>query len=101
MGTTSLQFVKEDKRTMVHLITVTVRQKVYGIVVILVFRSSSTGVRYTWSLTYPHRKKSKGVLSADLLEGQAVSPSLQIQLCGECLVPDIPHTQRPMWWCTL
>src|SRR5258705_9388381 len=46
--------------------------------VILVFKSSIllTGVWYTWSLTYPHKKKSRGVMSGDRGGGQAIGPPL-------------------------
>ena len=40
---------------------------------------SLTGVAYTLSLTYPHRKKLRGVRSGDL-RGQAWGPSLPIHL---------------------
>jgi len=52
--------------------------------VILAFKFviSGTGVENTLSLTYPHKKKSKGcVLSGDCC-GQGVGPSLPIYLFG-------------------
>ena len=44
---------------------------------------SLTGVAFTLFLTYPHRKKSRGVRSGDL-RGQAWGPSLPIHLLGKC-----------------
>ena len=41
------------------------------------FVISETGVKNTLSLTYPHRKKSRGVISGDR-GGQGVGPSLPI-----------------------
>jgi len=51
--------------------------------VILAFISviSGTGVENTLSLTYRHRKKSRGVISGDR-GGQGVGPSLPIHLFG-------------------
>ena len=51
--------------------------------VILAFKFviSGTGVENTLSLTYPHKKKSRGVISGDL-GGQGVGPSLPIHLFG-------------------
>jgi len=49
--------------------------------VILPFKSviSGTGVENTLSLTYPHKKKSRGLISGDH-GGQGVGPSLPIHL---------------------
>jgi len=51
--------------------------------VILAFKFviSGTGVENTLSLTYPHKKKSRGVISGDR-GGQDVGPSLSIHLLG-------------------
>ena len=51
--------------------------------VILAFRFviSGTGVENTLSLTYRHKKKSRGVISGDR-GGQGVGPSLPIHLFG-------------------
>jgi hypothetical protein len=51
--------------------------------VILVFKIviSGTGVENTLSLTYPYKKKSRGVISGDH-GGQGVGPSLPIHLFG-------------------
>ena len=51
--------------------------------VILAFKFviSGTGVENTLSLTYPHKKKSRGVISGDR-SGQGVGPSLPIYLFG-------------------
>ena len=51
--------------------------------VILAFKFviSGTGVENTLSLTYPHKKKSRGMISGDL-GGQAFGLSLQIHLFG-------------------
>jgi len=51
--------------------------------VILVFKFviSGTGVENTLSLTYPHKEKSRGVISGDR-GGQGVGPSLPINLFG-------------------
>ena len=51
--------------------------------VILAFKFviSGTGVENTLSLTYPHKKKSRGVISGDR-GGQGVGPSLPINLFG-------------------
>jgi len=51
--------------------------------VILAFKFviSGTGVENTLSLTYPHRKRSKGVISGDR-GGQGIGPSLPIHLFG-------------------
>ena len=51
--------------------------------VILAFKFviSGTGVENILSLTYPHKKKSTGVISADR-GGQGVGPSLPIHLFG-------------------
>jgi len=51
--------------------------------VILAFKFviSGTGVENTRSLTYTHKKKSKGVISGDR-GGQGVGPSLPINLFG-------------------
>ena len=40
-----------------------------------------TGVKNTLSLTYPHKKKSNGVISGDR-GGQGVGPSFPIHLIG-------------------
>jgi hypothetical protein len=54
--------------------------------VILAFKFliSGTGVENTLSLTYPHKKKSRGVMSSDC-GGQGVRPSLPIHLSGNAL----------------
>jgi len=54
--------------------------------VILAFRFviSGTGVENTLSLTYRHKKKSRGVISGDR-GGQGVGPSLPIHLFLEML----------------
>ena len=51
--------------------------------VILAFKfvMSGTGVENTLSLTYPHKKKSRGVISGDR-GGQGVGLSLPIHLFG-------------------
>jgi len=51
--------------------------------VILAFKFviSGTGVENTLSLTYPHKKKSRGVICGDH-GGQGVGPSLPIHLFG-------------------
>ena len=51
--------------------------------VILAFKFviSVTGVENTLSLTYRHKKKSRGVISGDR-DGQGVGPSLPIHLFG-------------------
>jgi len=51
--------------------------------VILAFKFviSGTGVENTLSLTYLHKKKSRGVISGDH-GGQGVGPSLPIHLFG-------------------
>ena len=51
--------------------------------VILAFKFviSGTGVENTLSLTYRHKKKSRGVISGDH-GGQGVGPSLPIHLFG-------------------
>jgi hypothetical protein len=56
---------------------------------ILSFKSlmSATGVRYTQSFTYPHRKKSQGVISGDLA-GQEMGPARQIYRFGKCWLRD-------------
>jgi len=45
------------------------------------FVISGTGVENTLSLTYTHKKKSRGVISGDR-GGQGVGPSLPIRLFG-------------------
>ena len=45
------------------------------------FAISGTGVENTLSLTYPHKKKLRGVISGDR-GGQGVGPSLPIHLFG-------------------
>jgi len=51
--------------------------------VILAFKFviSGTGIENTLSLTYPHKKKSKGVISGDH-GGQSVRPSLPVHQFG-------------------
>ena len=51
--------------------------------VILAFKFviSGTGVKNTLSLTYPHKKKSRGMISGDR-GGQGVGPSVPIHLFG-------------------
>jgi len=51
--------------------------------VILAFKSviSGTGVENTLTLTYPHKNKSRRVISGDR-GGQGVGPSLSIHLFG-------------------
>ena len=55
--------------------------------VILAFKfvKSGTGVENSLSLTYPHKKKSRGVISGDRA-GQGVGPSPQAT-CFEMLHP--------------
>ena len=45
------------------------------------FVISGTGVENTLSLTYPHKKKSRRLISGDR-GGQSVGPSLPIHLFG-------------------
>jgi len=45
------------------------------------FVMSGTGVENTLSLTYPHKNKSRGVISGDR-GGHGVGPSLPIHLFG-------------------
>jgi len=45
------------------------------------FVISGTGVENNLSLTYPHKKKSRGVISG-VRGGQGVGPSLPIHLFG-------------------
>jgi hypothetical protein len=56
---------------------------------ILSFKSlmSATRVRYTQSFTYPHRKKSQGVISGDLA-GQEMGPARPIYQFGKCWLKD-------------
>jgi len=56
---------------------------VANVSVILAFKFviSGTGVENTLSLTYPHKKKSRGVISGDRC-GQGVGPSLPIHPYG-------------------
>jgi len=58
--------------------------------VILAFKFviSGTGVENTLSLTYPHKKKSRRVMSGDR-GGQGVGPSLPLYLFGN--VASINH----------
>ena len=51
--------------------------------VFLAFKSviSETGVKNIFSLTYPHKKESRGVITGDR-GGQGVGPSLPIHLFG-------------------
>ena len=55
--------------------------------VILAFKFviSGTGIENTLSLTNPHKKKSRGVISGDR-GGQGVVPSLPIHLFGNVAV---------------
>ena len=53
--------------------------------VILAFVISGTGVENTLSLTYRHKKKSRGVISGDR-GGQGVGPSLPIHLFWKCCI---------------
>jgi len=63
--------------------------------VILAFKFviSGTGVENTLSLTYPHKKKSRGVISGDR-GGQSVGPSLPIT-CLEMLHPKTDEHVNP------
>jgi len=51
------------------------------VIVAFKFVISRTGVESTLSLTYPHKKKSRGVISGDR-GGQGVGLSLPIHLFG-------------------
>jgi len=63
--------------------------------VILAFKFviSGTGVENTLSLTYPHKKKSRGVISGDC-GGQGVGPSLPVHLFGNVASKN-PRTCEP------
>jgi len=63
--------------------------------VILAFKFviSGTGVENTLSLTYPHKKKSRGMISGDR-GGQGVGPSLPIHLL-EMLHPKTDEHVNP------
>ena len=50
-----------------------------SVILALKFLISGPGVENTLSLTYPHKKKSRGVISGDR-GGQGVGPSLPVQL---------------------
>ena len=52
-----------------------------SIILAFKFVISGTDVENTLSLTYPHKKKSRGVISGDR-GGQGVGPSLPIHLFG-------------------
>ena len=52
-----------------------------SVILFLKFVISGTGVENTLPLTYPHKKKSRGVISGDC-GGQSVGPSPPIQLFG-------------------
>jgi len=52
-----------------------------SVILALKFVISGTGVENTLSLTYPHKKKPRGVISGDR-GGQGVGPSLPIHLFG-------------------
>jgi len=52
-----------------------------SVILALKFVISGTGVQNTLSLTYRHKKKSRGVISGDH-GGQGVGPSLPIHLFG-------------------
>jgi len=72
--------------------------------VILAFRfvTSVTGVENTLSLTYPHEKKSRGVISGGC-GGQGVRPSLSIHLFGNVASKNRQTSEpqcggAPSWW---
>ena len=52
-----------------------------SVILAVKFVISGTGVENTLSLTYPHEKKSRGVVSGKL-GGQGVGPSLPVNLFG-------------------
>ena len=52
-----------------------------SVILAFTFVISGTGVENTLSLTYPHKKKSRGVISGNH-GGQGVGPSLPIRLFG-------------------
>ena len=52
-----------------------------SVILAFIFVISGTGVENTLSLTYRHKKKSRGVISGDR-GGQGVGPSLTIHLFG-------------------
>ena len=60
--------------------------------VILAFKFviSGTGVENTFSLTYPYKKKPRGVISGDR-GGQDVGPSLPIHLFGNVATKNREH----------
>ena len=64
--------------------------------VILAFKSviSGTGVENTLSLTYRHKKESRGVISGDR-GGQDVGPSLSQSTCLEMLQPKTDEHVNP------
>ena len=63
--------------------------------VILAFKFviSGTGAENTLSLTYRHKKKSRGVISGDR-GGQGAGPSLPVHLFGN-VAPEIRRTCEP------
>ena len=58
------------------------------------FVISGTGVENTLSLTYTHKKKSRGVISGDR-GGQGVGPSLPIHLFGNVASPKTNEHVNP------
>ena len=52
-----------------------------SVILAFVFIISGTGVENTLSLTYPYKKKSRGVISGDR-GGRGVGPSLPTHLFG-------------------
>jgi len=59
------------------------------------FVISGTGVENTFSLTYPHKKKSRGVISGDH-GGQGVGPSLPTHLFRN-FAPKKPNVTIITW----
>ena len=54
---------------------------------------SLTDVAYTLSLTFPHRKKSRGVRSGDLGGMGSIPPNLPVR---KMLIQELSHLQGPM-----
>jgi len=52
-----------------------------SVIIVFKFVISGTGVENTLSLTYPHKMKSRGVISGDR-DGQGDGPSLPVHLFG-------------------
>jgi hypothetical protein len=64
-----------------------------SIILAFKFVISATGVENTLSLTYPHKKMSRGVISGDR-GGQGIYPSLPIHLFGN-VAPKNRRTSEP------